>query len=874
MFTGDSRVSATNCSVLVVRSYTTQHTHQREYLSSSPCTQTVPQALEILLLSPSETPWASRLKYLILDEAHGITERDSGNVWEHILVLTRCPFLALSATIGNVDNFLEWLRAIKKSEVELVQHAERSTYQRVSVYDPTAQTLAEVNAVALATSQNLKAGLSQEWRLMPHQLIPFYAALAAAFAPLPEVEPTIGARLASLPCLERYAVLATACVAMSHPTVPEASKLNALLFASTKDALTDERLAALLQAHALPTKLPLAALLTLMSPDRFFAGIAEIAKNEVALYDNLLRRFCEAALHAPQLYAAFEATTSSLASAAKHTSTGDKALIGGITDVFTLLKKQQLVPAIVFSFDRLLCDNFCFELARHTPLAEANAEVRQSIDRLNEAGKPWERKFLAPLARGIAVHHAGCSDEYKMEVERLFRMKLLKIVFATGTLAQGIHMPCRTVVIAGDSPYLTAVSVRQIAGRAGRRGFDVTGNVVFYGIPFPAIRRLLLSPLPQVFGSLPVSPTYLLRLAILMGGKADGHAVEAVVRQLQQPLFAFGERRAVFQAEMQHHLRFSLEYLMREGHLSSKGVALSWSGMLTHLHYEEPSNLVLVRWLREGLFHSVVRSSSIPDTVQRKLVHILSAIFLQRPLRKLVRAPVISRVVLEPLPADFAASLAAYNKETRDLFEAYIRAFVVATNLNAQPERLPLSGASLPQAAATLQSEAVMQALASERIHSVCRSEFVALAGQADCFASAEEFVDTARSELLLDTSMLPTVDVPDLHNAFLLDFFKHGQREAIEEQNRVRQSEFDRLAESFLKLIKKVHTAALEQSGNNEEDEVVAAFCGLRYAFQDKLHPDWKRKAWQPQLRVEADIMADARKQPRKEAKAERPDA
>lgn len=54
-----------------------------------------------------------------------------------------------------------------------------------------------------------------------------------------------------------------------------------------------------------------------------------------------------------------------------------------------------------------------------------------------------------------------------MEVERLFRLKRLDVVFATGTLAQGIHMPCRTVVLAGESPYLTAVMMRQIAGRAG-----------------------------------------------------------------------------------------------------------------------------------------------------------------------------------------------------------------------------------------------------------------------------------------------------------------------------------------------------------------------------------------------------------------------
>ncbi len=59
----------------------------------------------------------------------------------------------------------------------------------------------------------------------------------------------------------------------------------------------------------------------------------------------------------------------------------------------------------------------------------------------------------------------------------------MQVVVATGTLAYGIHMPCRAVVMAGDSPFLDALNFRQMSGRAGRRGLDNVGHVVFFSVP-------------------------------------------------------------------------------------------------------------------------------------------------------------------------------------------------------------------------------------------------------------------------------------------------------------------------------------------------------------------------------------------------------
>jgi len=92
---------------------------------------------------------------------------------------------------------------------------------------------------------------------------------------------------------------------------------------------------------------------------------------------------------------------------------------------------------------------------------------------------------IEPLMRGIAAHHAGILPAWKKLVEKLFEMGLVKLVFATATLAAGINMPARTTIISALSKrsedghrLLTSSEFVQIAGRAGRRGMDVVGHVV------------------------------------------------------------------------------------------------------------------------------------------------------------------------------------------------------------------------------------------------------------------------------------------------------------------------------------------------------------------------------------------------------------
>lgn len=173
----------------------------------------------------------------------------------------------------------------------------------------------------------------------------------------------------------------------------------------------------------------------------------------------------------------------------------------------------------------------------------------------NRGVRPW---LIEALGRGIGVHHAGMNRKYRQVVEILFRKGFLRVAIATGILALGINMPCKTVVFSGDSVFLTALNFRQAAGRAGRRGFDVLGNVVFQGILVDKVYRLLSSRLPDLNGHFPITTSLILRLCTLLHEtKGSAYATKAIEALLSQPRLYLGGDEA--KMTVLHHLRFSIE---------------------------------------------------------------------------------------------------------------------------------------------------------------------------------------------------------------------------------------------------------------------------------------------------------------------------
>lgn len=164
------------------------------------------------------------------------------------------------------------------------------------------------------------------------------------------------------------------------------------------------------------------------------------------------------------------------------------------SDVVELLRGKHLLPAIVFIFSRAGCDQAVRQVLRSgirlTDAAErdeirAIVEERARMLRDDDLAVLGYWEWLEGLQRGVAAHHAGMLPTFKEIVEDLFQRKLLKVVFATETLALGVNMPARSVVLEKLEKFngearvpITPGEYTQLTGRAGRRGIDVEGHSV------------------------------------------------------------------------------------------------------------------------------------------------------------------------------------------------------------------------------------------------------------------------------------------------------------------------------------------------------------------------------------------------------------
>lgn len=254
------------------------------------------------------------------------------------------------------------------------------------------------------------------------------------------------------------------------------------------------------------------------------------------------------------------------------------------------LHEQDMLPAIFFTFSRKDCDNYLRDTKSLSLLTLPEREtIRHKIDEfISQNAYLKNNPMLLPIANGFASHHAGLLPGIKHLVEHLFQQGLIKVVFATETLAAGINMPARTTVITKISKradeghrLLHANEFLQMSGRAGRRGMDKVGYVVIASSPYEGAREAATlassasDPLNSQF-----TPTYGMVLNLL-----QRHTLEQAEFLIRQSFGQFTAARRLLplsndidhkSAELKKYLDFVCPYSVSDndfhGYLKSKGM--------------------------------------------------------------------------------------------------------------------------------------------------------------------------------------------------------------------------------------------------------------------------------------------------------------
>jgi ATP-dependent RNA helicase DDX60 len=831
--------------------------HTRDYRVNNPngcqVLVTVPHILQIMLMAPSnaehENSWSRRVKRIIFDEVHSIGQAEDGVIWEQLLLLAPCPIIALSATVGNPVEFRQWLESTAKSkgiEFETVVHQTRYSDLRKFLWQPSKQyTLDFQDPVErlpvpglddntgnssnffpihpVATLVNRNRETLDDLTLEPRDCFLLWKSMAKhqnAEYPLgPELSPPNAfPKVATKPDVAKYeaALKKTLHSWMLDRNSPFDAVQNDLrpqcqVKSSSRQELEDSALPLLAD---LRTQGALPALL--FNYDRTaceeiaFRILSDLEEQEKAWKATDAGWKKKVAKH--EQYAKDQAKADALRqktakAKAKGKRDEDDAGDGRMDDdPSTMSNFNPEAPLKRFS------------LGDETKLS--SSELEWMIWSLR--WKNINPDILNALRRGIGIHHAGMNRKYRQIVEMLFRKGFLTVVIATGTLALGLNMPCKTVVFFGDSVFLTALNYHQAAGRAGRRGFDLLGNVVFVGMSQERVYEIMSSRLPDLRGHFPLSTSLVLRtLSLLHHTNNSDFSVGAVQSLLSQTRLYLGGPSG--QLSIKHHLRFSIEYLRRQHLLSEDGAPLNFAGLVGHLYFTENSAFAFHSLLKEGYFHKLCEKfRTASEATLLEIVLVLSHVFGRistKTFKKDWTAAVTrsdSIVFLPPLPEDALQTLRQHNQETLGIFKTYVSSYV-KQHLDDKPDmHLPFTKTQVGTLKSDL-GEASLEGIFGDghKPPTKLRSPFHALSGFDDkSFGSIHELCDTIRSDVFLEESAIPYIPLfPDdtngvPWNAYLYDFFKHGDMEALTRDNHIKKGDVWFLLKDFSLVLATIVTS------------------------------------------------------------------
>lgn len=807
-----------------------------------------PSCLEELLLSsdPDVVAWREQLVYVIFDEVHCLSTNPA---WERVLAMVACPFIALSATIGNPQHFLEWLQTVQNKsetgrEIRLVEHKTRYVDLRRHLYLPPASVPDKceiVNQAKLSVKVNCDHTSDLSGNILKH-LHPLCHLTRPSFD---AGQISTSLRQEPRDCMQLFD-------AMLEEV--EAALRNAKEQMNVGDTpVLEMALGAVKDLH----------------PDKFFGFVLSINRWSVVTYEHALNSLlmswsqnavlksvaAKALIKIGNTWLLSEAESSNLPEATCQANiSGDiESISKHVLNLLCNLHQQDRLPALVFNFDTAMVETLAISTAQALEEAEArynevhaktlSLNLKKAADREAKITKMHEKlkvttgatdtskqdtklmqkevtefgedvdleghldnftfmrvggrnddeikaarekigkiigntkdMLLRCLHRGIGIHHKGLSSKYLHLCEKLFRMGFLRVVFSTDTLAYGINMPCRTVIFAGDSVFLNSVQFQQMAGRAGRRGLDVLGHVVFCALPLHRLHRLVISGVPQMNGTHPDLPVLVPKvLKYCQGSRYSRKSTELCQRLIFDPLVHFNSNKSTFL----WHMIACGHYMYHAGYVEQtpEGDRLTASGqILAFAHSMAPSHFAFCNLYESGLLHRMCSDPTMNLGQKiRALLLVLVAIFKPLPLnstylksRSKSRGQIVLTNLNEPRTDGFLSNIYPHLEsinaqlqmfERTSLDVLYSHASAASDRESHQQKFAPLSSSAdkdytTPLSESTYRrgkrlfakpvSGALLEKLNAKQQAYKCSSPFVATSGQGDAFATAEQCVNPA----------------------------------------------------------------------------------------------------------------------------------
>ncbi|RHZ84433.1 hypothetical protein Glove_81g49 [Diversispora epigaea] len=832
---------------------------------------TVPDILEILLLSPDKVKWVSRIRRIIFDEIHCIGEDRHGAIWEHLILLANVPILALSATVGNPDEFRSWIaKAQKPREMRLIRTTKRFSDLVQYAYVPQ-YPLGSLSTVHPKERKN---------SLIPIHLFSALSSVLVAESGLPS-----DIKLTPDQCVQLWDTMNK--VSNSDPDIQS------------------------------------------LDPDVYFKEKGYIVKDDVDRYEAELKKVFVSwvrdqskSSYAKEVISKLETLRDRFTQLENSTRDDNleaysfEFLEKSIIHLLTELSAQDKLPVIIFHLDREGCNKLAQQLEKHLRTSEeekregdeefqakkkkaialkaaqekkkknardpkkrpkndddkdeppedgdsfvpvfdweaqdpnfsfVNPKFRMPSEKYEELKQEIRAKLpeelhwlLAALDRGIGVHHAGVNKKYREAVEILLRRRHLTVVIATETLALGINMPARSVVFAGDFVALNALQFRQMSGRSGRRNFDDIGHVIFFGIPQAKIKRLLTSAVPNLNGNFHLTNTLVLRCIMLLSQEEES-AKESVSGLFGDSFFYLGKER--LSEQIKYHLRFSIEYLTRENLIDYDCNPITLSGFVCNLYSTEPGNFALATLFKQGIFHKIC--SKAVDK-EETLVLILAYLFNRIKLRNSSRNRKEydkhdPRIYLDPLPKKVKNILDEHNERILEVYTEYIVSFAKKNYSTIGLDNvLPISKLEFPPKK-ELQQNSILSKLDSLSIPFYARSPFIAMCSSlGDKFFDAYDLVHHIHSQIFLDSNSIPYIPILEKRiNAYILNFYERGNREILISENRIESDDVWPLLREFQMALHSIVTV-LDKRNIANERAVLAGFEDVKEHFDERFKKTW----------------------------------